>query len=75
MSESFRQDIGKFHSPQMKPCELEENVQTIFEISTGKLTVMKRYSVFIVKNPTDFRKTVEAGVDPRLHLNSIAKLI
>ena len=48
----------------MKPCELAENVHTIFEILSGKLTVNKqRY--FFVKNLTDFRKTVETGMDPR----------
>ena len=49
----------------MKACELAENVQTIFDISSGKLTVNKK-SIFIVKMLTVFRKTVETGMDPRL---------
>ena len=49
----------------MKPCELVENVQTIFEISSGKLAVNKKY-IFIVKNLTDFHKTLETSMDPHL---------
>ena len=39
--------------------------QTIFQISVGKLKGFTN-RIFIVKNLTDFRKTVETGVDPRL---------
>ena len=50
----------------MGPSKLAKNVQSIFEISTGKLTVNKKKNGFIVKNLTDFRKMVEAGMDPYL---------
>ena len=49
----------------MKPDALAENVQTIFEISSGKLILKK--SIFTMKNLADFRKTVETGMDPRLN--------
>ena len=39
-------------------------VQTIFESSI--ITIIK--NMFIMKNLTDFRKTVETGVDPPLIL-------
>ena len=41
------------------------NRQTIFDISSRKLTFIKKY-IFIMKNLTDFRKTVETGMDPCL---------
>ena len=41
--------------------------QTIFQISVGKLKGFTNW-IFIVKNLTDFRKTVETGVDPRVFL-------
>ena len=47
----------------MKPYESAENVQTIFEISSGKLTFIKK-KYFSWKNLTDFRETVETGMDP-----------
>ena len=50
-SESFRQDIGQFHYPRMKPC-------------SGKFFLIK--NILIMKNLTDFCKMVETGVDPRL---------
>ena len=49
----------------MKPCESAENAQTIFHISAAKLAFIKK--IFIMKNLTDFRKTVEAGMDLRLY--------
>ena len=41
-------------------------VQTIFQISTWNVLFIK--NKFLMKNLTDFRKTVETGVDPRLFL-------
>ena len=41
-------------------------VQTIFQISTWKVLIIK--NKFLMKNLTDFRKTVETGVDPGLSL-------
>ena len=57
VSESFRQDIGQFHSPWMKhPIHFPDfNLESVF---------IK--SIFIIKNLTDFRKTVVTSVDPRL---------
>ena len=42
VSESSKHDIGYFRSLQMKPCESAENVQTIFEISSTKLTLQAK---------------------------------
>ena len=57
VSESLRQDIGQFHSPWMKhPIHFPDfNLESVF---------IK--SIFIIKNLTDFRKTVVTSVDPRL---------
>ena len=79
ISESFRQDIGYFLSPQIKPCELAENVQTIFEISSGKLRRfllnVRAISALVTKNLTDFCKTVETGMDLRLLMFHLARLL
>ena len=40
-------------------------VQTIFQILTWKVLLVIK-NMFIMKNLTDFRKTMETGVDPRL---------
>ena len=52
-------------------------VQTIFQISTWNVLFIK--NKFLMKNLTDFRKTVETGVDPglstlNLHTRSAARL-
>ena len=39
-------------------------VQSIFQISTWKVFFIK--NIFIMKNLTDFRKTLETGPGPRL---------
>ena len=48
----------------MKPGKSVENVQTIFEISSGNLTFIKKY--IYLKNLTDFRNTVETDMNLRL---------
>ena len=40
-------------------------VQTIFQILTWKVLLIIK-NMFTMKNLTDFRKTMETGVDPRL---------
>ena len=55
----FRQDIGQFHSPRMKHLS---NPLSRFQL--GKFFLIK--STFTIKNLTDFRKTVETGVDQRV---------
>ena len=40
-------------------------VQTIFQILTWKVLLIIK-NMFTMKNLTDFRKTLETGVDPRL---------
>ena len=40
-------------------------VQTIFQILTWKALLIIK-NMFTMKNLTDFRKTMETGVDPRL---------
>ena len=45
--------------------KLETIVRTIFKISTWKVFVK---NMFAMNNLTDFRKTEETGVDPRLRL-------
>ena len=39
-------------------------VQSIFQISSSKVFFIE--NIFIMKNLTDFRQTLETGVDPRL---------
>ena len=73
-------DIGQFHSPEMKPCKLadyftkvrfhivvnmrkgESNIFQIFNLESIFITK----NIFIKKNPTNFSKRVETGVDPCL---------
>ena len=73
-------DIGLFHSPQMKPCKLadyftkvrfhivvnmrqgESNIFQIFNLES----IFISKNIFIKKNPTNFSKRVETGVDPCL---------
>ena len=87
ISESFRQDIGKFqwllllskpvadirrvcsaHSRALAKCSPNLFVpiyyHTIYQISTWKDFLLKVY--LFMKHLTDFRKTLETGVDPRL---------
>ena len=73
-------DIGQFHSPQMKPCkspdyfikvsfhilvDMKQDESNIFQISTRKAVLLLK-NMFIMKDPTDFGKMVENGVDPCL---------
>ena len=51
--------MGQFHSPRMKPCKSADYF--ISQFQPGKFFI-----VIIMTNLTDFRKTVETGVDPRL---------
>ena len=39
-------------------------IQSIFQISSSKVFFIK--NIFLMKNLTDFRKTLETGLDPRL---------
>ena len=55
--------FGQFHSPWMKPCKSADYFISRFQL--GKFFIVSK-NIFIVKNLTDFRKTVETGVDPRL---------
>ena len=87
ISESFRQDIGKFQwllllskpvadirrvcsarSRALAKCSPNLFVpiyyHTIYQISTWKVFLLKVY--LFMKHLTDFRKTLETGVDPRL---------
>ena len=87
ISESFRQDIGKFQwllllskpvadirrvcsarSRALAKCSPNLFVpiyyHTIYQISTWKVFLLKVY--LFMKHLTDFHKTLEAGVDPRL---------
>jgi len=80
VSESFRRDIGQLHSPraeealqigglfhqgQFPYCRGYESgrVQTIFQINLEIFILLK---ILIMKNLTDFLKSVETGVDPCL---------
>ena len=55
--------FGQFHSPRMKPCKSADYFISQFQL--GKYFIVIK-NIFIVKNLTNFRKTVETGVDPRL---------
>jgi len=62
VSESFRQDIGQFHSPRITPCKSADYFISRFKL--GEVFHIK--NMFMMKTLTDFRKMVETGVDPRL---------
>ena len=69
VSESFRHDIGQFHSPQMKPCKSANYFIPQFQL--GKfivivIVIIVTKNIFIVTNLTDFHKMVETGVDPHV---------
>ena len=55
--------FGQFHSPRMEPCKSADYFISQFQL--GKYFIVIK-NIFIVKNLTNFRKTVETGVDPRL---------
>ena len=61
-SESFRQDIGQFHSPRITPCKSADYFSSRFQL--GEVFHIK--NIFIMKTLADFRKTVETGVDSLL---------
>ena len=60
-SESFRQDIDQFHSSRTKYLSIP--------FSIFQLGIFFIKNIFIMKNLTDFRKTVETSVDPRLSVH------
>ena len=47
----------------MKPCKSADDFISQFQLRKFFIVIK---NIFIVKNLTDFRKTVETGVDPRL---------
>ena len=55
------QDIGQFHSPWITPCKSTDYFISLFQ--PGEVFHIK--NIFSMKTLTDFRKTVESGVDPR----------
>ena len=59
VSESFRWDIGQFNSPRIKHFSAPFS-----RFQPGKFFFIK--NIFIMKNLTDFRKTLETGPGPRL---------
>ena len=63
-SESFRQDIGQFHSPRITPCKWVDYYIFISRFQLGEVFHIK--NIFIMKTLADFRKTVETGVDSLL---------
>ena len=66
VSESFRWDIGQFHSPRMQHLS-----NPFSRFQPGKFFLFKIYLLWdLMKNLTDFRKTVKTGVDPHLHCAS-----
>ena len=62
VSESFRQDIGQFHFPRIRPCKSANYFISRFQHEEA----FHIKNTFIMKTLTDFPKTVETGVDPRL---------
>ena len=62
VSESFRQDIGQFHTPRITPYKSADFFISRFQL--GEVFHIKKYCSW--KLWADFRKTVETGVDPRL---------
>ena len=72
MSESFRQDIVQFYSTRLKPYKSAAsltmvNFHVVVDMEQGESKPFFRFQLgklrlFIMKNLTDFRKTVETGV-------------
>ena len=62
VSESFAYRILA-NSPQIKPCKSADYF--MFRFQLGGFFFMSK-NIFMIKTLTDFRKTVETGVDPRL---------
>ena len=60
--QSFRRDISQFHSPLIKPCK----TGGLFHLSISTWYVSLYQKIFITKTLTDFRRTVETTVDPRI---------
>ena len=60
--QSFRRDINQFHSPLIKPCK----TGGLFHLSISTWYVSLYQKIFITKTLTDFRRTVETTVDPRI---------
>lgn len=80
ISESVRQDIGQFCSPQMKPYKsahyfIKVSFHVVADMEQGESKPLSRFQfgklrLFIIKSLTDFCKTVRTGVDPRLPASS-----
>ena len=81
VSKSFRQDIGQFHSPWIKPCKSADHsikviVHIVVDVKKGESKNFSEFQLgkvlyiyqktFFMKNLTDLPKTVEIGMDPRL---------
>ena len=79
VSKSFRQDIGRFHSPWIKSCQsadhsIKVNIHIVVDMKQGESKFSQNFNLesfyyqktFFMKNLTDLRKTVETGVDPHL---------
>ena len=75
-SESFRQDIGQFHSSRADETFINVNFDIAVDMVQGESKPFTRFqlgkyfanieNIFIMKKLSDFRKFVETGVDPRL---------
>ena len=63
VSESIRQDIGQFHSPQMKPCKSADYFVPRFQLGEVFFCIK---NIFIMKTLTGFRKMKKSGVGLRL---------
>ena len=63
----FPRNVLVFNSLSPLSWVFESLRQHIAQVSTWKVFFIIK-NVFIMKNLTDFRKTVETGVDPRLQL-------
>ena len=61
VSEPFRQDFGQFNSLRITPYKSADFFISRFQL--GEVFHIK--NIFIMETLTDFRKTVETGVDPR----------
>ena len=63
------------HYPRMKPCKSADYYPCCVgygaKFQLGKFYIIKK--IFVLKNLTDFRKTVETGVDPRLFVIPLLK--
>ena len=66
VSETFRQDVGQFHSASDEALQIGDYYYYFLSPEIGKNIIQTIFQKKKSENLTDFRKTVETKLDPRL---------